>query len=80
MTMTAIREALLWCVLINYALLLIWAGMFIFAHNWMYRLHARWFQLSVATFDAINLGGIIAYKLGIFLLNLVPLLALYLSA
>jgi len=80
MTIALIKEVLLWCVLINYALLLIWAGIFIWAHHWMYRIHTRWFQLSVATFDAINLAGIIFYKLSIILFNLVPLLALYLSA
>ena len=52
--------------------------MIVFAHDWGYRLHSRWFKLSVETFDAINYGGLAAYKVGIFLLNLVPLVALYL--
>jgi hypothetical protein len=32
------------------------------------------------TFDALNWAGMAIYKLGIILLNLVPLLALYISA
>ena len=52
---------------------------FAFAHDWMYRLHSRWFRLSVETFDAIHYAGMAAYKLAILLLNLVPLLALHLS-
>jgi hypothetical protein len=79
MTTTAINDLLLWCVGINYGFLLIWFGAFAFAHDWMYRLHTHWFRLSVETFDAINYTGIAAYKIGIILFNLVPLVALYLS-
>ena len=51
---------------------------FVFAHDWMYRMHDRWFKLSVETFDAIHYAGLAVYKVGILLLNLVPLVALYL--
>jgi hypothetical protein len=51
MTINEIKEGLLWCVGINYALLLIWLGVFIYAHDWLYRMHTRWFRLSVETFD-----------------------------
>ena len=44
----------------------------------LYKLQGRWFKLSVETFDAINYGSLAAYKIGIFLLNLVPLASLYL--
>ena len=79
MTTTSITEFLLWCVGINYGFLLLWFVGFAFAHDWMYRLHRRWFRLSVETFDAIHYAGMAAYKLAILLLNLAPLLALYLS-
>lgn len=79
MTTTAIEDLLLGCLGINYGFLLLWFGAFVFAHDWMYRLHTRWFGLSVETFDAIHYAAMAAYKLGILMLNLVPLLALYLS-
>ncbi|EGV16272.1 DUF6868 family protein [Thiocapsa marina] len=79
MTTTSITDVLLWCVGINYGFLLLWFGVFAFAHDWMYRLHRRWFRLSVDTFDAIHYAGMAAYKLAILLLNLAPLLALHLS-
>lgn len=69
---------LIWCTLINYAMLLIWFGLFVFAHDWLYRLHSRWFKIQVETFDAINLAGISIYKIGIMLFNLAPLIALHL--
>jgi hypothetical protein len=80
MTAGEIREVLLWCVGINYGLLLIWFGVFVYAHDWMYRMHTRWFKLSVETFDAIHYAGLASYKIGIMLLNLVPLAALCLSS
>lgn len=77
MSISEIREFLLWCTGINYAVLLVWAGLFLFAHDRLYRLHAGWCHLSVETFDAIHYGGMGVYKIGVLLLNLVPLLALY---
>ncbi len=79
MTTTLIKEVLLWYVCLNYAVLLLWAGTFVFARNWMYRWHGRWFKLSNETFDALNYGGLAVYKIGIFLFGLMPLLALHLS-
>jgi hypothetical protein len=71
-----IKEFLLLCVILNYVLLLIWAGVFIFAHDWMYKMHGRWFRLSAETFDAIHYKGMAIYKIGIILFNLAPLAAL----
>jgi len=75
-TTNDIKHVLLWCVGLNYAILLIWSGVFIFAHDWMYRIHTRWFKLSVETFDATHYAGLAVYKIGIILLNLVPFIAL----
>ena len=76
MTMIETKDVLLWCAGLNYAVLLLWSGAFIFAHDWMYTLHGRWFKLSIETFDAVHYAGLAAYKIGIILLNLVPWLAL----
>jgi hypothetical protein len=80
MTTNEFTQVLLWCAAINYGILFLWLGVFVFAHDWMFRLHTRWFKLSVEIFDAINYAAIAAYKLAIILLNLTPLLALLLAA
>lgn len=80
MTAEHTREALLWCVLINYGVLILWFAAFLTAHELLYRLHTRWFRISVAAFDAIHYGGMAIYKVGILLLNLVPYVALTLVA
>lgn len=77
MTTNEIREVLLWCTGLDYAVLLIWFGVFVFAHDWMYQIHGRWFKISLETFDAIHYAGLAVFKIGVILLNLVPLLALY---
>jgi hypothetical protein len=76
MRTTELKHILLWCVAFNYVFLLIWFGVFVFAHDWMYRLHCRWFKLTVESFDKMHYAGLTVYKVGIILLNLVPLIAI----
>jgi len=70
---------LCWGAAINYVILLVWFGAFVLAHEWLYRLHSRWFALSRAAFDTLNYGGVAIYKIGNMLFFLVPALALLLS-
>jgi hypothetical protein len=80
MTIETTREVLGWCAIINLALLLLWFLLFTLAHDWMYRLHGKWFKLSPEHFDAIHYLGMAVFKIGILLLNLVPYLALRIVA
>lgn len=75
-TIEIIRDVLGWCAAINLGLLLWWFLFLLFAHDWTYRLHCKWFQLSMAQFDTIHYSGMLLFKLGIFLFNLVPYFAL----
>ena len=77
MTADDLSSFLWWCVGINYAILLLWFGVFVFAHDWLYRMHSRWFRLSPEAFDACNYGGVAVYKIGNLLFFLVPAIALY---
>ena len=76
MAINEIKDVLLWCVIFNYAFLLIWSGWFILGHDSLYRLHRRWFKLSPGTFDALHYAGLAIYKVGIVLFALAPWLAL----
>jgi len=71
-----IRNALLWCFAINTGLLLWWFLFIALAHDWVYRMHTRWFNIPVEKFDAIHYTGMMVFKLFIFAFNLVPCLAL----
>jgi hypothetical protein len=78
MTVEWLQSLLMWCAGINYAILLVWFTVFTLAHDWLYRMHSRWFTLSPEMFDVLNYAGVAIYKIGIMLFVLVPLAALYL--
>ena len=76
MSIAMARDALLWCALINYGLLVWWFLFFLLAHDGMYGLHSQWFHLSREQFDALHYAGMAIFKIGILLFNLVPYIAL----
>ncbi len=73
-----IKVLLLYSLAFNYVMLLIWFGVFSFAHDWLYRLHSRWFRIPVEIFDALHYAGMAFYKIGLILFNIAPLVALWL--
>ena len=76
MDLERIERLLLLCAAFNYAVLIVWFGVFAIAHDWLYRLHGRWFTIPASSFDAIHYAGMAVYKIGILLFFLVPFLAL----
>ena len=76
MNIAQLTDFLLYCMLTNYVILLIWFFAFTFAKSWMKKLHRQWFNLSDQNFDAIHYSAMAVYKIGILLLNLVPFIAL----
>ena len=77
MSIELTRSFLLWCTVINYGILLVWFLPFTLAHDWMRRLHGRWFRLSDEQFDSLHYLGMSIYKIGILLFNLVPFVVLW---
>jgi len=53
-------------------LLFLWFAFFTLGHDWLHRLHGRWFSLSAETFDAIHYPGMGGFKIAILRLNVVP--------
>ena len=76
MSSEAVRDALLWCTVMNVGLLAVWSILCLLPHEWIYRLTSKCFRITEEQFDAINFGGIVFYKVSIFLFNLVPYVAL----
>jgi hypothetical protein len=74
--MGIIQTWLGWCSLINIGILLLWFLFFSVAHDWVYRLHSKWFCLSRERFDAIHYAGMAIFKISFIVLNVVPYLAL----
>jgi hypothetical protein len=76
MTLAFLRDFFLWCAVVNYSVILVWFAVFVWAREWLYRFHGRWFALSREQFDALHYGALSAYKIGILLLNVAPYIAL----
>jgi hypothetical protein len=78
MNIETARSFFLWCSIINYVILVLWAVFATFGRDWLYRIWSRLFRLSIEQFDMINIVGITFYKCSVFLFNIVPCIALYL--
>jgi len=76
MELEMIRAFFAWCSVINIVLLIWWVFFLLFAHDWTYRIHSKWFKVSVEQFDAIHYAGMAMFKLGLLMFNLVPYFAL----
>ncbi len=76
MTIEIIRDFFAWCSVINLGILLFWVLWLTLAHDWVYRIHTKWFKLSIEKFDEIHYAGIAFFKLAVFFFNIVPYIAL----
>lgn len=77
MTIETLRVILLFCAVVNYALITFWFALFTLGHDFIYKLHSRWFKLTIEKFDALNYAGMMIYKIAILLFNVAPCIALY---
>ena len=80
MTIELLTAFLGWSTLINMGILTLWFLVLVYAHDWSYQLHSKWFSLSVEGFDTIHYAGMAFYKISIYLFNLIPFLALHIVA
>lgn len=71
-----IREALGWCAVINFGLLIWWLLILALARDWAYRLHSRYVPVTIEQFNGIHYAGVAMLKLAIFFFNVVPYIAL----
>ncbi len=76
MTINILSSLLGWATVINLSIVTVWFLVFIFCHDGLFRLHSKWFKLSEEKFDTIHYAGMAFYKLGTYLFNLVPFLAI----
>lgn len=76
MRIETLRSMLAWCTLLNYAILLVWFFVLMFARGWVFRLHTQWFKLSEERFDSLHYQAMAVYKILILVFNLTPYLAL----
>ncbi len=76
MTIEVVRSFLGWCSIINMGLLLYWFLFIIFAHDWVCRVHGKWFKIPTDKFDTIHYAGMMYFKIAVFVFNIIPYFAL----
>ena len=76
MNIDTIRTFLMWCTIINGALLLLSVMICANAGDWVYRMHTRWFAMPRETFNVAIYCFLGLFKIFFLLLNLVPYIAL----
>lgn len=80
MNLEIVRAFLGWSAILNMLLVVIWFLLFTRAHDRMFSLHRRWFELSREKFDAIHYAGMAWYKISVWLFFIMPYFALRLAA
>lgn len=76
MTMEIFRAVLGWCAVINIGLMLWWGLFMMFAGDFVYRVHGKWFPMPRERFTELHYAGLMYFKVAVFALNVVPYLAL----
>ena len=77
MTFEIIRNIFAWCLVMNFGLMLLWLAMFTLAHDWIYKIHSKWYKITPDSFNAIHYGGLGFYKTIVIVFNLFPYLAMH---
>ena len=80
MDIETLQSFLLWCLLINYMVLVIWLVFRVVAGQWAREFYGRLFGITEEQFNWANFFGMLIFKLGILLFNLTPYIALRIAA
>ncbi len=66
----------MWCTLLNVGLLIILFIMLLFAGDFVYKMHSKYFSMTRESFNASLYLIIGLYKIAVFVFNLIPWIAL----
>lgn len=76
MTLEMLQSVLGWSAIINMAILLWWFLIIMYARDWIYQLHSKFYDITKEHFNLLHYAGIMLYKIAIWLLFIVPYIAL----
>lgn len=79
MNLDLVSDVLLAGALLGYALLLAWFAAWTLVAPAIRRLHGRWFAIDPARYDAVMFTLLGVYKIGLWLLFVLPWAALWLA-
>jgi hypothetical protein len=76
MDIAIIKAFFMWCTIINGALMIFTFLICIFAREWAYSMHSKWFPISREAFNVAIYCFLGLYKMFVIVFNLVPFIAL----
>ncbi|MCD6526074.1 MAG: hypothetical protein J7K75_03670 [Desulfuromonas sp.] len=76
MELQSLQQFFMWCTIICGTFYTISAVMCVFAGNWIYTVHSRWFPMPRETFTVVLYGYLGFFKILFIVFILVPWLAL----
>jgi hypothetical protein len=76
MTVDLLKGTLAWSAVLNMGILLWWFLFLTLAHDWVYKMHSKFYHIQREQFDAIHYAGMAFYKICIFTFFIVPYLSL----
>ena len=77
MAIETVRNVFAWCLVMNFAVLILWFVIFTLAHGWIFRMHSSMFKVSPDAFYAINYGFCGFYKIIVFVFVFIPYIAMH---
>ena len=76
MDIQTLTSFFMWCTIINGGMLVLSALIFLFASNFVYRLHSKWFSFSRESFDLVFYAFFGGFKVIFIVFNVVPWIVL----
>lgn len=76
MNIETLQAFFMWCSIINIGLLMLTFVLCIFAADWIYAIHSRWFPISRVAFNTILYSFLGIYKMLVLVFNIIPWIAL----
>ena len=76
MSLETVRDVFLRCFLYGILLLALWFFVYVFAGNWMYDVHQKFFSITRYQFSAMNYFGMVRLKMTLIVFFLLPSIAM----
>ncbi|MGD8786236.1 MAG: hypothetical protein PVJ60_02335 [Phycisphaerales bacterium] len=76
MGIESIKAFFMWCTILNLVLLVFSSLILMFAKDWAYRMHSKFFPISREAFNVAIYSFLGLYKIFVFVFNVIPYIAL----
>ena len=80
MDLQTLTTFFMWCTILNIGILILWTVFCVFAVDFVYRIHSKWFSIPRETFDVVIYSFLGLFKIVFVVFSVVPYVALLIVA